>query len=738
MGKYDDEEKRNEAINKILDQYENYKTEEEKRAEEPSAEERLGTFKQRMKDVATEYYADYNSDENEILRTYCMRQLLDSQTIQEKLKKMNMLKESVMGADYYQLIHLLKIKNLETFIDSAVIETKAYLRELEETKENEETVWQKKYGIYKKAPSALKNFLRINETATRPNLNCAGNIKDLTALLVEARYGFNSTVFRMDNVFLYSRNSKYPDLANAYTTTNFQRKLRERFIGLPVEVEERIMNDPEKSVKLKRVYAAFYEYFNEKRNIDYTIKDLEEKFPELLEDSSKMVLVYRSGNVDPVTGNIFAKNRYESYGPEEHIARGSNPNMETAYISVTESSLVLPVYNMAKMDGSEIDDKKRDFPIIINVQKIYDLLKARQKELEGTLKFDGEVDLLDLLSKEYEESDPIQEQFYQRIVELDELQQYEKRPDLPESFFNRDEIKESNDKKNTTRSFAFASAELLFKSSIPQEAITQISPIFMEILTMLPNMPYSEDELEKKTERKIALIREKRGQGYQYIKTREERKKEEEEKNKVKEEIRGTRKEILNIRKKVLQGLQSSKEGEENAEGLSKKINRKIEENPEEYGLTELEADFLKRFYIKQEPISEYFYIPQFTEADLEEIRDMLPDDISSVRRKKDSELLKVFSIEEIKWISGGAKLEDINATRRLQMEMGIRTHVIKKLLSSEKFLSDIGVNLEQCQVSQEDFMSELRNLVQVSGAKPASKSQNTRTVYRRSKRFFG
>ena len=309
---------------------------------------------------------------------------------------------------------------------------------------------------------------------------------------------------------------------------------------------------------------------------------------------------------------------------------------------------------------------------------------------------------------------------------------------MPESFFNRDEIKESNDKKNTTRSFAFASAELLFKSSIPQEAITQISPIFMEILTMLPNMPYSEDELEKKTERKIALIREKRGQGYQYIKTREERKKEEEEKNKVKEEIRGTRKEILNIRKKVLQGLQSSKEGEENAEGLSKKINRKIEENPEEYGLTELEADFLKRFYIKQEPISEYFYIPQFTEADLEEIRDMLPDDISSVRRKKDSELLKVFSIEEIKWISGGAKLEDINATRRLQMEMGIRTHVIKKLLSSEKFLSDIGVNLEQCQVSQEDFMSELRNLVQVSGAKPASKSQNTRTVYRRSKRFFG
>ena len=55
MGKYDDEEKRNEAINKILDQYENYKTEEEKRAEEPSTEERLEQLQQEFTSIINEY-----------------------------------------------------------------------------------------------------------------------------------------------------------------------------------------------------------------------------------------------------------------------------------------------------------------------------------------------------------------------------------------------------------------------------------------------------------------------------------------------------------------------------------------------------------------------------------------------------------------------------------------------------------------------------------------------------------
>ena len=634
-------------------------------------------YKNAIEEVANDYYGNYDSEENVLLRDYLMQQVLRLQPVANYVRNNPDLSSmNLLHMNFYEIMHLAKSKkmvelqNCEELVDRAVIETKAYLQkdELRNWNDNSSGIYDPNsnlpFGNY--LVNGVQNFIFAKPEDT------------LDSLLISARYFRNSGLLRRYNISLFGED---PSISK-----NISRTLMDLYHLTP-EIEKNIMQDPKKLLILEKVYASMSEFKYEKRYLDHEIEALRKKFPELEGDKSKSVLVYRSGIIGS-DGNISAKNRYEEYDELEHIQMGSKKSIETPFISVTESSLVLPVYNLSNRDSRS----EQEVPMIIDIRKIYELLLKRQKELETTdFQYDGESDLLEILADEIDYSDDIhQYKLIERLEKIDLLESYEKRLDLPEGFFDREEI--PTGLAGQTRNYAFSSAELLFKSSIPQEAVTVINP--MDVLVSLSNIPSKDNMTSESTK-------------------------------------------IQEIKNDLLKNIVSKKL-------MPQAINEAIANNPDKFGLNNVEAEFLERFYIQEESTSNYLHVPALEDALTKDEKDKVDTliaisarDIGTLAEKNISidnagnlklriiselEAAGVMTKGEIRLIEMGTKLKDIDALRYREMEMGFRTDVIRKLLSNDDFLDYIGIDLKKYNLSKEAFMNLLGNLVQVSTEKPVPK----------------
>ena len=445
-------------------------------------------------------------------------------------------------------------------------------------------------------------------------------------------------------------------------------------------MQDQIKADPEKAIIMSRFLADVSEYRYEKAYIEYEIEDLCKKFPELLNDSkdSKPIVVFRSGILDKETEDAIAKNRYQAYTEEEHIESGgdgTHSKISTEYLSVTESAIVLPVYNLSKRDK----DKFSNEPMIIDIRKIYELLVARRDELANGVAFDGEEEFLELIfDMDFgENSDLKREEVYARLERLDALNKYKRNKSLPEGFFDRQKLKAPKKGGKDPYTYAYSSAELLFKAAIPSEAITRINPLVMDMMVATVGTEVYDKFIEK-----------------------------------------------------IISGSDMGKNFSDRVIDL---INDK-EKN--DYGLNPLEQDFIQRFYINGESIDKFISVPELTEADeniaykyteLKNKRNKTAleiDEMKSLEKQLEESGISKEELEVLAYLDESKKnrLKDINVIRKEQVELGIRTSIVKKILGNEKFLQKIGINLEEMELTPELFQSKLGLLVQATTSGPESK----------------
>lgn len=641
--------------------------------------------------ITQEYFENYNSEENASLRDFYTLPAMNSPEIMDFLGELDFTIRDFIDQNFYEVLHMFYVKGKELSSELASLNS-----ELEVMKKKRIQSSTSKEKLEAKAKELQNKINKIKEIQQKISNKVDESVIESKTYMASETYRTKcETEGKKEGSFLeiedFKRSETLEDFLCYAKRTTYSNKLAAMRIkngvdlvkdnpliglmetySLTEKMQEQIKSNPKSALIMNRFLASVSEYRYEKAYIDAEIEALRKKFPELDNpNSDKKIIVYRSGVIDENVGYAVAKNRYQAYTEEEHIGlggNGTNSGIFTEYISITESPIVLPVYNLSKRDKQ----KNINDPLIIDIRKVYELLLARQSKLSKGMCFEGESEFLNCLAEMDfgEESELRLEKLIARLEELDVLPQYERDKSLPEGFFDRERLTVPKVAGKDPHTYAYASAELLFKAAIPNEAITKINPLVMDMMVSTVGTTVFDNFLEK---------------------------------------------------------IISNKD-------FSESVMELINNNT--YGLNEVELDFLQRFYVNYDAIDDFILIPELTEKDEKNAYRYFELEKRKHRTKSEEEELdeikKQFAEsgiteEEINALVEEAGIKKLNELRKEQIELGLRTSIVKKLLGNEQFLGEIGINLTELGITLDDFKESLGSLVQATTSGPDNKHRRYR-----------
>lgn len=246
----------------------------------------------------------------------------------------------------------------------------------------------------------------------------------------------------------------------------------------------------------EKFMASRLEYEYEKINIKRQLKDMIKAYPQL-KDEGEPVEVFRAGVLDE-NGNMSAKKREQIYSSDKHIGSGSK--IQTAYISLTESPLIMGQFLYPFNSTND-----RTIPTVVDIRVIYNSLLNRYHELEnGNFKFAGQERFVECL-KQFAEANPERkDEILKRLQSFEEQKKdaipYERNMEHPEGFVSRECVERS---PNT---YSRTSAELLLKGIIPADSITQMDYLTADILQMVCNTDAFDSVLNESRKRNHNII----------------------------------------------------------------------------------------------------------------------------------------------------------------------------------------------------------------------------------------
>lgn len=248
------------------------------------------------------------------------------------------------------------------------------------------------------------------------------------------------------------------------------------------------------------------------RKVEKNFKSKAEKYAQEKLDLQQ-ILLYR---VNKNGTDVKATNPESRISPQIHIGDGSSRDFESPYISTSNIFYIMStyLYSYDQNNPEMAFDSPRASTLIIDMKKLYEIMRSRRDEIEKKdipLIAEGEF-LLELLTEVdglSEESKNKLEERINQICEIENIELYTDRDkNIPEDILDfstkseiekrNEEQRESKRKLRTTtttlqgtekkfsfsKNFAEASAEVLLKTSIPSEVITEIDPLLFDTLLL--------------------------------------------------------------------------------------------------------------------------------------------------------------------------------------------------------------------------------------------------------------
>lgn len=273
--------------------------------------------------------------------------------------------------------------------------------------------------------------------------------------------------------------------------------------------------------RTKSIFGGILEELTEKKKATKFLsidKKIEEKFRQKAESEAREIIDFIPQLLYRVNKNgviIQATNPERRIAPQIHIGDGSAREFETPYISTTNLFSIMStyLYSYDPNNPESAFDHPRASSLVIDIKKLYEIMRSRRDEIiSKDTQLLGEDDLLLELCYLPNFSDDSRAKLEERIEEIassEKISEYRGRnKNISEDildFSRKEEIdkrekelvasKRSLKSSTTTvdgkekklsfsRNFAEASAEVLIKSAIPSEVVTEIDPIFMDILLL--------------------------------------------------------------------------------------------------------------------------------------------------------------------------------------------------------------------------------------------------------------